>query len=273
LGNLGSSKPQSDGRGQQRPATALDQGWQSFVHPMKENGVVTYNPTHTGASLAPPYPVRLLRALAFDFAGFSRKQEPPSMTRTNPKVDGFIRRAKTWQKEMEELRRIILGCQLCEELKWGKPCYTFEQNNIVVIQPFKEYLAIMFFKGALLKDRRGILTKPGQNTQAGRQIRFANLAEIVEMASLVKAYLQEAIEVDKAGLKVNLKTTSDYAVPDEFQTKLDTIPALKTAFDSLTPGRQRAYILHFSGAKQSKTREARVEKCMPRILKGKGLDD
>jgi uncharacterized protein YdeI (YjbR/CyaY-like superfamily) len=195
------------------------------------------------------------------------------MTRTNPKVDGFLRKAKTWQKEMEELRRIILGCQLTEELKWGKPCYTFEGNNIAVIQPFKEYFAIMFFKGALLKDPKGILARPGEHTQAGRQIRFADHTEIVAMESVVKAYLHEAIEVEKAGLKVNLKPTSGYAVPNEFQTKLDTIPALKTAFASLTPGRQRAYILHISGAKQAKTREARVEKCMSRILEGKGLDD
>jgi uncharacterized protein YdeI (YjbR/CyaY-like superfamily) len=195
------------------------------------------------------------------------------MNRMNPKVDAYLRKAKKWQEEMEKLRKIILDCGLTEELKWGKPCYTFEKSNIVIIQGFKEYLALMFFKGALLKDANGILIKPGENTQAGRQIRFTNSQEIVEMEPILKAYIHEAIEVEKAGLKVNFKPTTEFKIPEEFQDKLDEIPALKTAFDALTPGRQRAYILHFSQPKQSKTRKSRVEKYMQQILNGKGLND
>jgi uncharacterized protein YdeI (YjbR/CyaY-like superfamily) len=157
-------------------------------------------------------------------------------------------------------------------LKWGVPCYTFQQRNIVLIHGFKEYCALLFFKGALLNDTHGILIKQTENVQAGRQIRFTNVQEIIEMGSLLKAYIQEAIEVEKAGLKVNFKENSEFIIPEEFQSKLDTIPALKTAFDALTPGRQRAYILYFSAPKQSKTRESRVEKCMQQILDGKGLD-
>jgi uncharacterized protein YdeI (YjbR/CyaY-like superfamily) len=195
------------------------------------------------------------------------------MNRTNPKVDFFFRKAKKWREEFENLRTIILDCGLTEELKWGKPCYTFQKSNIVVIQGFKEYCALMFFKGALLKDAHGILSKIGEHTQAARQIRFTNVREIVEKKSILKAYIHEAIEVEKAGLKVKLKKTSDFKIPEEFQNKLDAIPALKTAFDALTPGRQRAYLFYFSQPKQSKTRESRVEKCMPQILKGKGLND
>lgn len=195
------------------------------------------------------------------------------MNRMNPKVDVYISKAKKWQEEMEKLRMIILDCQLTEELKWGKPCNTFQKSNIVIIQGFKEYCALMFFKGALLNDPNGILKKPGENTQAARQIRFTNVREIVEMEPILKAYIYEAIEVEKAGLKVNFKKTSDFIVPEEFQNKLDEIPALKTAFDALTPGRQRAYILYFSAPKQSKTRESRIEKCMQQILNGKGLND
>jgi uncharacterized protein YdeI (YjbR/CyaY-like superfamily) len=167
----------------------------------------------------------------------------------------------------------ILDCPLTEEAKWRVPCYTFQTSNIVLIHGFKEYCALLFFKGALLKDAKGILKKPGENTQAGRQIRFTNVREIVEMEPLLKAYIYEAIEVEKAGLKVNFKKTTEFIIPDEFQNKLDEIPALKTAFAALTPGRQRAYILHFSAPKQSKTRESRVEKCMRQILNGKGLND
>ena len=195
------------------------------------------------------------------------------MNRMNPKVDAYLRKAKKWQEEMEKLRKIILDCGLTEELKWGKPCYTFEKSNIVIIQGFKEYLALMFFKGALLKDANGILIKPGENTQAGRQIRFTNSQEIVEMEPILKAYIHEAIEVEKAGLKVNFKPTTEFKIPEEFQDKLDEMPALKTAFDALTPGRQRAYILYFSQPKQSKTRKSRVEKYMQQILNGKGLND
>jgi uncharacterized protein YdeI (YjbR/CyaY-like superfamily) len=195
------------------------------------------------------------------------------MKTMNPKVDGYLSKAKKWQEEMEKLRLIILDCQLTEELKWGKPCYTFQQTNIVLIVGFKEYCALIFCKGALLNDAHGLLIKPGENTQAGRQIRFTNGREIVEMKSILKGYIFEAIEAEKAGLQVNYKKHTELIFPEEFQNKLDQIPALKTAFKALTPGRQRAYHLYFSAAKQSKTRESRVEKCMPRILQGKGLDD
>src|SRR6266542_2761432 len=194
------------------------------------------------------------------------------MNRMNPKVDGYLRKSKKWQEELEKLRMIILGCGLTEELKWGKPCYTFQKSNIVVIIPLKEYCALLFFKGALLNDANGILIKPGENTQAGRQIRFTNVREIVEMETILKAYIYEAIEVEKAGLKVNFKKNPK-PIPEEFQNKLDEIPALKTAFDALTPGRQRGYILYFSAPKQSKTRESRIEKCVQQILNGKGLND
>jgi uncharacterized protein YdeI (YjbR/CyaY-like superfamily) len=185
----------------------------------------------------------------------------------------FRSKAKKWQEEVEKLRMIILGCQLTEELKWGWPCYTFQKSNIVLINGFKEYCALLFFKGALLKDAKGILNKIGENTQAGRQIRFTNLREIVEMEPILKAYIHEAIEVEKAGLKVNLKKNTELIFPEEFQNKLDENPALKTAFDALTPGRQRAYNMYFSEPKQSKTRESRIEKCMQQILNGKGLND
>jgi uncharacterized protein YdeI (YjbR/CyaY-like superfamily) len=190
----------------------------------------------------------------------------------NPKVDGYLRKAKKWQEEMEKLRMISLGCGLTEELKWGKPCYTFQKSNIVIIQGFKEFCALLFCKGALLNDANGILEKPGENTQAARRIPFTNVREIVEMEPILKAYIHEAIEAEKAGLKVNFKKNPE-PIPEEFQNKLDEIPALKAAFDALTPGRQRGYILYFSAAKQSKTRESRVEKCLQQILKGKGLND
>jgi uncharacterized protein YdeI (YjbR/CyaY-like superfamily) len=195
------------------------------------------------------------------------------MKTMNPKVDGYLSKAKKWQEEMEKLRLIILDCQLTEESKWGKPCYTFQQTNIVLIVGFKEYCALIFCKGALLNDTHGLLIKPGENTQAARQIRFTNVREIVEMKFILKGYILEAIEAEKAGLQVNYKKHTELIFPEEFQNKLDEIPALKTAFKALTPGRQRAYHLYFSAAKQSKTRESRVEKCMPRILQGKGLDD
>ena len=195
------------------------------------------------------------------------------MTRTDPKVDGYLRRAKKWQEEFEKLRTIILDCGLTEELKWGHPCYTFEKKNIVLIHGFKEYCALLFFKGALLKDAEGILIQQTKNVQAARQIRFTNVREIVKLKPILKAYIQEAIEAEKAGLKVNFKKTTEFKIPEEFQNKLGELPALKTAFYALTPGRQRAYILHFSQPKQSKTRESRVEKCMRQILNGKGLND
>ncbi|MGA2582297.1 MAG: YdeI family protein [Tepidisphaeraceae bacterium] len=195
------------------------------------------------------------------------------MNRTNPKVDGYLRKAKKWRKEFEKLRGVILGCELTEELKWGWPCYTFQNKNVVLIHGFNEYCALLFFKGALLKDPKGILIQQTENVQAARQIRFTDLREIVEMKPILKAYISQALEVEKAGLKVNLKKSTEFKIPEEFQRKLDEIPALKTAFAALTPGRQRGYILYFSAAKQSKTREARVEKWMRQILKGKGLDD
>jgi uncharacterized protein YdeI (YjbR/CyaY-like superfamily) len=194
------------------------------------------------------------------------------MNKRNPKVDAVLRQEKKWQEEFETLRKIALDSPLTEELKWYQPCYTLAGRNVVLIHGFKEYCALMFFKGALLKDPRRILFTPGQH-QAARQIRFTNVREIAKMATIVKAYIREAIEVEKAGLKVKLKKTEDFRVPDEFQKKLDEIPALQTAFRALTPGRQRGYIFHFSQPKQSKTREARVEKCMPLIFKGKGLSD
>ena len=171
------------------------------------------------------------------------------------------------------MRTIILDCQLTEELKWGCPCYTFQEKNIVLIHGFKEYCALLFFKGALLKDAKGILIQQTENVQASRQIRFTNVREIVKIDRILKSYIYEAVELEKAGLKVNFKKNAELIFPEEFQNKLDEIPALKTAFDALTPGRQRAYILYFSAPKQSKTRESRVEKCMQQILNGKGLND
>ena len=191
----------------------------------------------------------------------------------NPKVDKYLSKAKKWQEEFEKLRTIILDCQLTEELKWGCPCYTFQEKNIVLIHGFKEYCALLFFKGALLKDAKGILNKIGENTQAGRQIRFTNVREIVKMDRILKSYIYEAVELEKAGLKVNFKKNAELIFPEEFQKKLVKNPALKTAFNALTPGRQRAYNLYFSESKQSKTRESRVEKCMQQILNGKGLND
>jgi uncharacterized protein YdeI (YjbR/CyaY-like superfamily) len=195
------------------------------------------------------------------------------MSRVNPKVDLFLSKAQQWREEFEKLRTIILDCGLTEELKWGVPCYTFEKSNIVLIHGFKEYCAILFVKGALLKDAEGILITQTENTQAARQIRFTSVREIVEMEPILKAYIYEAIEVEKAGLKVDFKKTSEYTIPEEFQSKLDEIPALKTAFEALTPGRQRAYLLYFSQPKQSKSRVSRVERYMQQILDGKGLND
>lgn len=191
----------------------------------------------------------------------------------NPKVDDFIRKSKKWQEEFVSLRMIILDCQLTEELKWGVPCYTFQNSNIVLMHGFKEYCALLFVKGALLHDSHGILIQQTNNVKSGRQVRFTNLQEILSLEPVLKAYIHEAIEVEKAGLKVDFKRDAKLIFPVEFQNKLDEIPALKTAFEALTPGRQRAYNLYFSEAKQSKTREARVVKCIPQILNGKGLDD
>ena len=191
----------------------------------------------------------------------------------NARVDGFFKKAKTWRAEFEKLRKVCLDCGLTEELKWGKPCYTCQDHNIVLIHGFKDYCALLFFKGALLKDPKGILIQQTENVQAARQIRFTNVQEIVALKPTLKAYIKEAIEADKAGLEVSYKKTSEFAIPEEFQDRLDGYPALKKAFRALTPGRQRGYLLYFSAAKQSKTREARVEKCLEQILNGKGLND
>jgi uncharacterized protein YdeI (YjbR/CyaY-like superfamily) len=191
----------------------------------------------------------------------------------NPKVDFYFNKAGKWQNELEKLRNIVLDCQLAEELKWGVPCYTFQGSNIVLIHVFKEYCALLFFKGALLSDANGILVQQTKNTQAARQVRFTNVREVVELESILKAYIYEAIEVEKAGLKVAFKKTEDYDVPEEFQQKLAELPALKAAFNALTPGRQRAYNLYFSAPKQSRTRASRIEKSVQQILNGKGLND
>jgi|SRR5215831_19853830 len=195
------------------------------------------------------------------------------MNNMNPRVDFFFNKATKWQEEFEKLRTICVGCALTEELRWGKPCYAFQGANIVLIHGFKEYCALLFFKGALLKDPREILIQQTENVQAARQIRFTNVREITKMEPILKAYIKEAIEVEKAGVEVNYKKTSEFKIPEEFQTKLNKMPALKTAFGALTPGRQRGYLLYFSAPKQSKTRESRVEKCMRQILNGKGLND
>ena len=195
------------------------------------------------------------------------------MSNTNPKVDAFIGKAKKWPKELELLRSIVLDCGLTEDFKWGHPCYTTQGKNVIVIQGFKESCALMFFKGALLKDTKHLLIRPGENTQAGRQLRFTGISEIVKLEKTLKAYIREAATTEKAGLKVELKKTSDYTIPDEFKVQLEKNSKLKTSFESLTPGRQRAYLLYFGSAKQSQTREARVTKCIPKILKGKGMDD
>ncbi|MEN9977415.1 MAG: hypothetical protein RLZZ569_40 [Bacteroidota bacterium] len=191
----------------------------------------------------------------------------------NPKIDEYINKAKQWQEEMELLRSILLSCQLTEELKWGVPCYTFQKSNVVLIHAFKEYVGLGFFKGALLKDDANLLSKPGENSQSSRQLRYTSLQEIQANEQLIRAYLFEAIEVEKAGLKVTLKKTEEYAVPVEFQKILAENSALNTAYEALTPGRKRAYLLHFSGAKQAETRIARIEKMIPRIMIGKGFND
>ncbi len=195
------------------------------------------------------------------------------MNAMNPKVDFFFNKASKWQAEYEQLRTIVLDCGLTEELKWGCPCYTFEGNNIVLIHGFKDYCALLFMKGALMKDAKGILIQQTENVQAARQIRFTNLNEIVKLKTALKAYIQEAISVEKSGLKVELKKPTEFKMAEEFQQVLNEMPEVKKAFEALTPGRQRAYLLHFSQPKQSKTRESRVENCIPQILKGKGLDD
>ena len=191
----------------------------------------------------------------------------------NPKVDSFLKKAKTWREEMEKLRAILLDCGLSEEWKWNKPCYSFQETNIVVMAPFKAHCALIVCKGALLKDPNKILVKPGEHTQAARQIRLTSLQQITKLAPILKAYFQEAIEVEKSGLEIKYKTVSEFKAPEELEKAFQKTPALKTAFKSLTPGRQRAYLMHFSAPKQSPTRDSRIEKCTPQILAGKGLSD
>ena len=195
------------------------------------------------------------------------------MNGMNPDVDWYFNKSEEWQEEIKKLRMIILDCPLTEELKWGCPCYTFQKSNIVLIHEFKEYCAILFIKGALLQDVHGLLIQQTENVQAGRQVRFTNLREIVENETILKAYINEAIEVEKSGLQVTYKKATEFNVPEEFISKLEQVPGLLEAFEALTPGRQRAYLLHFSAPKQAKTREARIEKWLPQILAGKGLND
>lgn len=191
----------------------------------------------------------------------------------NPEVDEYLRGLDKWKTELLKLRAIALDCKLSEELKWGHPCYAHQKKNVVIISGLKDYCALSFFNGALLKDPHGILVKPGENTRAGRLVRFTGVPEIVDKKAILKAYILEAIELEKAGLKVDLKDGAELEMPEELERQLDASPALREAFEALTPGRQRGYILHVSGAKQSKTRESRIEKCKPRILDGKGLND
>jgi uncharacterized protein YdeI (YjbR/CyaY-like superfamily) len=195
------------------------------------------------------------------------------MNGMNPKVDFYFNQAGRWQDALERLRSIVLDCQLTEELKWGVPCYTLRASNVVLIHVFKEYCALLFVKGALLKDANGILVQQTQNVQAARQVRFTSVQEIVALEPVLKAYIQEAIAAEAAGLKVAYKKTTEFSIPEEFKNKLAEMPALKTAFEALTPGRQRAYLLYFSAPKQAKTRVARIEKYTQPILAGKGLDD
>lgn len=192
---------------------------------------------------------------------------------TNPKVDAYYERQENWRAQSQALRKIVLDCGLTEELKWGEPCYTVDGGNVIIIHGFKEYCALLFFKGALMKDPNTILIRQTENVQGARQIRFTDLAEIDRMTDILAAYVLEAVAVEKAGLKVEYRKTEEFPVPDEFQARLDAEPELKIAFEALTPGRQRAYLLNFAAPKQAKTREARIEKCLSRILEGKGLHD
>jgi len=217
--------------------------------------------------------VRILNFIESPMARPPESSSHPPRGALNPRVDGYFDSNKRWEKELRALRTIVLGCQLTEELKWGCPCYGLSGRNIVLIHAFKEYCALLFFKGALLQDKRRILVQQTKNVQAARQIRFTAVRDVVKMKRVVTAHILEAIEVEKAGLQVKLKKTAEFEMPAEFRSRLKKVPALKRAFYALTPGRQRGYLLHFSTARQSKTREARIGKCMPLILDGKGLDD
>lgn len=195
------------------------------------------------------------------------------MSEANSEVDFFFNKAKSWQKEYEQLRNIVLACDLAEGLKWGVPCYTYEKANVVLIHGFKEYCALLFMKGALMKDPKGILIQQTENVQSARQIRFTDITQIEKLKSVIKTYIKDAIAVEKSGAKVEFKKTAEFVVAEEFQRQLDQSTHLKEAFEALTPGRQKGYLLHFSSAKQSKTREARIEKSIPKILEGLGMDD
>ncbi|MDX1456258.1 MAG: YdeI family protein [Marinobacter sp.] len=201
------------------------------------------------------------------------ERNPNPSADPNPKVDAFMAKAGQWRQEFELLRKILLDCPLAEGFKWGKPCYAYEGANVVLMHGFKDYCALLFMKGALLKDPEGILVAQTKNVQSARQIRFTSVQEIAALEPTLKAYVQGAVAVEKAGLEVEFKKTEDFSIPEEFQYELARNPALKAAFDALTPGRQRGYLLHFSGAKQASTRASRVEKCVPKILEGKGLND
>ena len=192
---------------------------------------------------------------------------------TSPKVDSFLTRAEQWHDAFVALRAIILDCDLTEDLKWGQPCYSLDGKNVVLMHGFKDYCALLFMKGALMKDPAGVLIQQTENVQAARQIRFTDVGQIAGMGNMLKAYVHDAIEIEKSGVKPPMKKTAEFAVPEEFQVRLENDDALKTAFEGLTPGRQRGYLLHFSSAKQAKTREARIGACVPKILEGKGLDD
>ena len=192
---------------------------------------------------------------------------------SNPKVEQYIERADKWQAEFAALRALLRDSPLTEDFKWGHPCYTVPSGNVVLIHGFKEYCALLFHKGALMKDPAGILIQQGKNSQSARQLRFTNVSEVEAQAANIKAYVLEAIEIEQAGLKVELKSADEFEVPEEFERQLNDMPALRTAFEALTPGRRRAYLMHFAGAKQSTTREARIAKCLPMIMEGKGLND
>jgi len=203
----------------------------------------------------------------------NKKQANQLTMNKSPQFDAYLKKAKQWRKEFEKLRTVLLASGLTEVLKWGKPCYAFGKSNVAILQGFKDSCALMFFKGALLKDPKKILERPGENSQAARRVRFTNVQEIIKLESTLRAYIKEAIKAENTGLQVKFKDITAHKLPEEFQTRLKQNAALKTAFNALTPGRQRAYLMYFSSAKQSKTRESRIDKCMPKILKGMGLND
>jgi uncharacterized protein YdeI (YjbR/CyaY-like superfamily) len=234
-------------------------------------GVLHFEGVLTGAYTLPARPGGRFLGLKDGAWGDAGGLEAAKMNGMSPKVDGYVRKNKRWGEELQKLRGIVLDCGLTEEVKWRVPVYTMEGRNVVILGAFKEYCACTFVKGVLLKDGAGVLKKPGENTQAARVIRFTKVGEIAELEAVLKGYIREAMEVERAGLKVALKKITEHKVPEELRRKMEGMPALKTAFGALTPGRQRSYLLYIGGAKRSETREARVERCVPRILEGKGL--